>query len=169
MRGAFISAALLLGACRGGSFTIGGTAASVRVVQSPFSLSVRGAGGREVLATLPGEAPGETTDRYLWQDQILQGWSGFRSREDPWTRAVDAQVRSQSASAASLRLGAVDLDVSVDGARVRLALTASAGNKVGTSFKLGASERFFGLGERLASVDHRGLSTECARSYRRCV
>ena len=157
MRRAGLLGLCIVCACKGGSFVLSSAGASVRVVPSPFSLSVRDAGGREVLATLPGEGPGLTTDRSQWVDQILQGWSGFRSREDPWTRAAEAQVRSQSASAASLRLGDIDLDVSVDGARVRVAMKASSGNKLGVSFKLGA-ERFFGLGERLASVDHRGLS-----------
>lgn len=140
-----------------------GSGAQVRVAQAPFSLSIRDAKGREMLATLPGGgsdaygAPAITTDRYRWEDQILQGWDGFRSREDPWTRADQAQILSHSASRASMRLGQLDLELSVDGARVRIAMTANAGNKTGISFKLG-DDHFFGLGERLTSVDHRGLS-----------
>ena len=155
-----------LSACKGGGVTLSSSGAQVRVTQSPFALSVRDASGREVLATLPGGgqdaygAPAVTTDRYQWADQILQGWDGFRSHEDPWTRAGEAEIVSHSASRASLRFGRLAMELAVDGARVSLAMTApaSAGNKLGITFRLASDEHFFGLGERLTSVDHRGLS-----------
>ena len=174
MRAVLLSA--LCAACHP-SFSLPGAGASVQVQTDPFSLSVRDASGREVLATLPGAqgtygAPGATRDHWRWEDQVLEGWDGLRSHEDAWAHGTSASVVSQSAAAASLRLvEAADLDVSVSGARVRIEVRArsssacasppcsgSGANKLGLSFRLGASEHFFGLGERFTSVDHRGLS-----------
>ena len=110
---------------------------SVRVSGSekPLALSVRDASGREVLSTLRAE---ETHDAYRWEDQVLEGWDGYRAHEGAWTSGVKA-------------------DVTADGARVRISLTATTGNKLALRFRLPRDEHFFGLGERYASVDHRGL------------
>ncbi len=155
----------LCAACHGGSFTLSGTGAQARVSTDPFALSLRDLAGREVLATFPGSegaygAPAATHDSWRWEDQILEGWDGLRSHESGWTRGTAASVRSRGADAASLRVGDVDVEVSVNGSRVRIALHAVAAdsNKLDVSFRLGTREHFFGLGERFASVDHRGLS-----------
>jgi alpha-glucosidase len=155
----------LCAACHGGAFTLSGAGAQVRVATDPFSLSLRDAAGREVLATFPGSdgaygAPAATADAWRWEDQILEGWDGLHSHESGWVHGTAASLRSRGTDAASLRAGDLDVDLSVSGSRVRIALHAlsSGSNKLGISFRLGAREHFFGLGERFASVDHRGLS-----------
>ena len=130
-------AAACLCACSG-SVSLSTPALQIRGTKEPLQLSIRDASGREVLATLP---PLATHDSYRWEDQILVGWDGYRAHEGPWTGDVRAEVTA-------------------DGARVRIALaaTADAVNKLSLSFRLPPDEHFFGLGERFTSVDHRGLS-----------
>lgn len=153
-------------ACQRGPVRLASADARVSIELSPFVLRVQDAQGRDVLVTLPGDgpspygAPATTLDRPHYLSQILSGWDGYRAIEAPWTRAGIATLRAQTTTTASLDSGSIRLDVSINGPRVRLQARDLSGlnNKTSLSFSLGASEHFFGLGERYASFDHRGLS-----------
>ncbi len=152
------------------------TSESARVVVSlsPFELSIFDEGGRLVLASLPGSdgaygAPAATFDEFYELPQPLPGWDGYVPGEGPWHRGLAATVREQTADRAVFELSApgavLELEVSVVGSRVGLALsaveTAETGatlNKSTLAFRLPEDEHFFGLGERFATLDHRGQS-----------
>lgn len=153
--------------------------AQVLVTLAPFELRILDAEGNAVLSTAQGAdtgvngGPAATVDEPALGTKLLPGWDGYVAGEGPWRRAASATVREQRADGASFEL--VDeakglyltLDVSVKGPRVHLALDArekkdaaapNALNKSSLSFVLPEDEHFFGLGERFASLDHRGLS-----------
>ncbi len=149
---------------------------SVRVVVklSPFEMSVFDAEDKLVLSTLPGDdgaygAPAATFDELVELPQVLPGWDGYEPHEEPWRRSVDARVREQTENRAVFDLVtgevAVRIEVAVEGERVRVGFAAQDGighaaapNKSTMAFKLPEGEHFFGLGERYATLDHRGHS-----------
>jgi alpha-glucosidase (family GH31 glycosyl hydrolase) len=145
--------------------------ATVDVRLSPFELRVKGATGDVVLATVPAEGVGATVDSAAYLAQTLPGWDGYAADEAPWRYGATATARDVTATSATFEVTGsglfVALGVSVEGRRVRLsfdareaagAADAGALNKATIAFALPDGERFFGLGERYASVDHRGLS-----------
>lgn len=141
---------------------------------SPFQMSIFDAEGTLVLATVPGDdgaygAPAATFDELVELPQVLPGWDGYESHEGPWQRGVDARVREQTDTRAVFDLVSaevvVSLEVAVEGERVRVGMSARDGvgravapNKSTMAFELPENEHFFGLGERYASLDHRGQS-----------
>jgi alpha-glucosidase (family GH31 glycosyl hydrolase) len=156
----------------GPSVELRGGAASVRVSLDPFAIQIVDARGAEVLRTLTGGegdaygGPAATRDDGLDGVGIVPGWDAFKPEEKAWTHPGAATLLSRTETSASFELvaerGSIAIDVSLDGPKVTIATTASAGdpswNKTSLAFALRPDEHFFGLGERFASLDHRGLS-----------
>lgn len=148
--------------------------AKVTVHLDPFRLTISDANGKEVLRTLEGGAldpygaPGATRDEGLDNIKVIPGWDGYEADEKGWSHGAKGKVVSRTDRAASFDLdapgGHVVLDVTLDGAKVSIKLTATgmtrdaAWNKTSIAFALPPEEHFFGLGERYATVDHRGTS-----------
>jgi len=147
-------------------------AARVEISLSPFAFTVFAPDGRALLKTVPETsssdaygAPGATEDRPSYEGQALAGWDGYRARELPWTRGSRGRVLERTASSARMAVASADgelvINLSVAGPRVRISLSAEGSavkNKLGAAFALPEGERFFGLGERFATFDHRGQS-----------
>jgi alpha-glucosidase (family GH31 glycosyl hydrolase) len=152
-----------------------GAGARVSVALAPFQIRVLDPSGKEVLHTLTGGgadaygAPAATCDDGEDNVKVIPGWDGYAPAEGAWAHGARARVLSSTGSSASFELaagsGKITIEVAIEGAKVRLKTSASlaappgaAWNKTSLSFALGPDDHFFGLGERYASVDHRGLS-----------
>ncbi len=153
-----------------------GEGAGVRVSLAPFQIRIFDPNGKEILRTLTGGgadaygAPAATRDDGPDAIKVIPGWDGYIADERPWAHGAVGRLTAQSDASASFELdtggGKLVVDVAIEGAKVRLKTTATpankdaadAWNKVSVSFALGPDDHFFGLGERFASVDHRGLS-----------
>jgi len=154
-----------------------GEGAGASIGLAPFQIRILDPSGKEVLRTLTGGAgdpygaPGATHDDGPDGIKVIPGWDGYFPEEMPWAHGARARVLSRTNTSASFELdaggaGKLTVDVAIEGAKVRLKTTAAssttdpaqAWNKVSVSFSLGPDDHFFGLGERFASVDHRGLS-----------
>ena len=154
-----------------------GAGAGVSVALAPFEIRILDPSGKEVLRTLTGGgqdaygAPAATYDEGPDGIKVIPGWDGYYPEERPWAHGARARVLGRTDASASFELdagaGKLRIDVAIDGAKVSLKTTASsaegaaasgAWNKTSLSFALGEDDHFFGLGERFASVDHRGLS-----------
>ena len=110
---------------------------------------------------------------------VIEGWDHVVQTDSPWHHASKVAAAAVSATSASIDLfdpsddtQTIHLDLALDGAEVRfdarLATQSGAGgdaaaplNLMGQSFQLPADEHFFGLGERLSTVDHRGQHYTC--------
>jgi alpha-glucosidase (family GH31 glycosyl hydrolase) len=114
---------------------------------------------------------------------LIEGWDHVEGTDSPWHHGSSVAAATMTGSSASIDLfdpadegTTIHLDLTVDGAEVRVEATipqlsdaakgdAGAGigplNQMGQSFQLPADEHFFGLGERLVTVDHRGRHFEC--------
>src|SRR5262249_12434440 len=125
--------------------------------------------GNEVLKTLPGGdkdaygAPSATHDNGQDATRVLPGWDGYSPDEGAWTHGARATMAAHDATSATFDLadGAMHISVAIDGAKVKLHFAAHGDpswNKSTIAFALRDDEHFFGLGERFASVDHRGIS-----------
>jgi len=151
--------------------------AGVSVALAPFEIRILDPSGKVVLRTLTGGgadaygAPAATHDQGPDGIKVIPGWDGYYPEERPWAHGARGRVLGRTDASASFELdagaGKIRIDVALDGAKVSLKTTASspdgtaapgAWNKTSLSFALGADDHFFGLGERFASVDHRGLS-----------
>ncbi len=173
----FFALVLLFAACSGDddarepgpTFELADGAVKVKVETRPFRLTILD-GARTVLTSRDG-GPSATFDEYNVSAKGLPGWDGYEEVADPWVRSDDGAILEKGAKSAKLRFqvpgGAVDLEIAIEGAVVRLRSTATgksnnddkrAWNKTAMSFAFPADEHVFGLGERYASVDHRGLS-----------
>jgi alpha-glucosidase (family GH31 glycosyl hydrolase) len=151
---------------------LAGGAASVSVQLDPFEIRVLGANGSEVLRTLTGGgadaygAPGATRDDGIDNVKVIPGWDGFVPDEKPWSHPSGAKLLSRTDTTASFELaagaGTLNIDITLAGSKVTIATVVHAGdpswNKTSLAFALRPDEHFFGLGERFASLDHRGLS-----------
>ena len=122
-------------------------------------------------------ALGATHHETQFQSSLIEGWDHVTGTDDLWHHATVVGAATLSETRASLELfdpadeaTTIHLDVRVDGTEVRLDATVSGPsttaatccgggpglNQMGLSFSLAADEHFFGLGERFATVDHRG-------------
>jgi len=151
---------------------LGAGTPGVSVSLDPFQIRVVDGKGGEVLRTLPqGDAdayggPGATRDEGVDNVKVIPGWDAFVPDERPWTHPRVGRLLTRTDSAASFALddaqGQLVIDIGVDGPKVTITTAARAGspawNKTTLAFALRPDEHFFGLGERFASVDHRGLS-----------
>ncbi|HSO36502.1 MAG TPA: TIM-barrel domain-containing protein [Labilithrix sp.] len=147
-------------------------APGVSVALDPFEIRVLDGNGAELLRTLtrgdagPYGGPGATRDDGLDNVKVIPGWDGFLADEKPWTHPRTGRLLARSDTTASFALdaetGQIVIDIAIDGAKVTITTSARAGdpswNKATLAFALRPDEHFFGLGERFASVDHRGLS-----------
>lgn len=156
----------LLAACGiGNQQTLKGKDLSVYFSANPFRLEVEGKGGKRLLA---GSRLLATHDRPDSVSQILPGWDDYRANEAPWRTATRGRMVNvgRDYARAFFRLDEksseepVSLDVSLAEDRVHILLRVSDErlNKLRLELFAGEDEHFFGLGERFASVDHRGLS-----------
>jgi len=170
-------ACALFGACSadddasppGPVFKLAEGALEVRVETRPFRFVIAD-GARTVLASRDG-GPRVTFDEYIVAPKGLPGWDGYEEVADPWATTDGAAIVEKSDKACKLRFttngGTVDLELAIDAGRVRVRANATgksqnnaarAWNKSSLSFDFPNDEHVFGLGERYASVDHRGLS-----------
>jgi alpha-glucosidase len=145
--------------------------ARLTITLDPFGLSIADRDGKLLLETASGEgaygAASATVDTPYTIAQALPGWDTYSANEAPWTAATRARVLEQTPTSARLELSGdgivIELTAEVAGDRVKVAMSASgsaaeAFNKSSLAFELDPEERFFGLGERFATVDHRGYS-----------
>lgn len=149
--------------------------ASVAIGYPSFALEVRDANGQPVLSPYADSAVCAgvcaTIDEPYHPAQTLPGWDGYVANEQPWRRASHVTILAHDDSSAKLALSGPNvvatLDVSVVGSRVKLHLETresedsaapNALNEASLSFATPADEHFFGMGERFATVDHRGFS-----------
>lgn len=138
--------------------------ASVKIGTQPFELTIRNEAGDVVLSSLGSELPAAMADEPYFQAQTLPGWDGYLQGDAPFRPALDATVSEESATHAVVELEgegvALTLRVELAGARVRLSTTATGDvlNKIRLSFATDENEHFFGMGERFATVDHKGFS-----------
>ncbi|MBI2393315.1 MAG: glycoside hydrolase family 31 protein [Deltaproteobacteria bacterium] len=145
-------------------------AVRARIETRPFRVTIF-EGTREVLATLPDLGPAATFDEPSNIARGIPGWDGYEAVEDPWARSAEASIVSRGDKSAKLRFaapgGSIELDVELKGALVRFRQRAAGKsngdakrpwNKSTIGFAWRGDEHAFGLGERYASVDHRGLS-----------
>src|SRR5262249_11673950 len=111
------------------------------------------------------------------------GWDRETSTDAPWRHGTKVAAATFTAASASIDLfdpadpaTTFHLEIVVNGAEVRVEATiaaessadqgdAAAGigplNEMGQSFVLPPDEHFFGLGEKLTTVDHRRQHYEC--------
>lgn len=137
---------------------------AVVVTASPFRLDVLGADGTRVFGI---DDLREGTDRYAVENQVLPGWDGYRENVDAFlpvgvgtfvdddTGAVVVEFAGDAEHAG----GRVTVVAEDDVVRVRFALdeaTQQRPKKTTFTVPLQEDEAFFGLGERFASVNHRG-------------
>jgi sulfoquinovosidase len=150
---------------------------SIRVALEPFEIAIKDGNGREVLRTLGGGgdgdgygAPAATRDDGPDGITVIPGWDGYNPDERDWHHGAKARLVAQSGTEGAIfelgaGPGAITVEIAIEGAKVRLKTTAraelppeDAWNKTTLAFALRADEHFFGLGERYATVDHRGVS-----------
>lgn len=128
-------------------------------------------------------AIGTTHRSVIIKPAIVEGWDHQVGEDAPWLQGAVVAAAQVTASTASLDLfdpaneaTTIHVDIAVNGADVKVDAfvvgaeaapkqegdDAPAGwNQMGQAFKLPQDEHFFGLGERLVSVDHRGRHYEC--------
>ncbi len=142
--------------------TLSGDGFSARVESQPFSVTITGADGRVRQHTVGG--PRFTRDDGVVEAQLIPGWDGFKSKERPWTEFTDFTLVEANASSVKLSSTKDGLTatftLTVEGARLRTHQELSDTrrfNKAALAFVLEDDDHFFGMGQRTASIDHRGL------------
>lgn len=129
-------------------------------------------------------ALGGTSHGTTIKKSVIEGFDHVQGVDAPWHHATSVAAASLDASTASLDLfdpadpsTIIHLEVAVVGPEVRVDARVVGApedqtaflhedptgtlNQLGQSFQLPADEHFFGLGERLVTVDHRGRHYEC--------
>lgn len=157
--------------------TLRSDVAAVEVSFEPFSFRVTNAAGSVLLESAVGDAGSAYAGVALTHDSgedeitLIPGWDGYKPREAPWTGGRKATIEAQDETSIELAVEAADgtvrIAIAIDGAKVTIderGLGRTGGdpakpwNKASFGFRLPEDEHFFGLGERYASTDHRGLS-----------
>ena len=127
-------------------------------------------------------ALGATYHDTTFLPSLIEGWDHVQGTDQPWHHATSVAAATVTATSASLDLfdpadpgTTIHVDIAVDGSEVRfdaslpVVSAAAAGdadagvgplNQMGQSFALPPDEHFFGLGEKLVTVDHRGQHYE---------
>ncbi len=147
---------------------------TVEVTTAPFSLVIRGQDGQEVLRLFDGVGAygplAATVDEPRFFDQVVPGWDGYEANEGESIAAADPQLEGVSSDEVTVRFRKpldATLRVIHRGDRVRfeaqtesLVPHAPEGprTRASVAFHLRDDEQFFGLGERTATVNHRGWS-----------
>jgi alpha-D-xyloside xylohydrolase len=152
--------------------------AKVEIRVRPFSLKVYDKSGALVVETLteragedPNGSPAATLDSGKDGLGAIPGWDGYHPDEGAWEHGADGVVGSISNTSAHVTMstdnGRIDVDVTIDGNKVTIKQVAAghmpgdpnaAWNKTTMAFRLREQDHFFGLGERYATMDHRGWS-----------
>lgn len=152
--------------------------AKVEVRLHPFSLRVYDRSGALVVETLtdrspddPNGTPAATLDSGKDGLGVIPGWDGYHPDEGAWEHTGDGILGNSDATSAHVTLdtdnGSIGIDVTIDGNKVTIKEVATghmpgdanaAWNKTTMAFRLRDSDHFFGLGERFATMDHRGWS-----------
>jgi alpha-glucosidase (family GH31 glycosyl hydrolase) len=152
--------------------------ARVEVYLRPFALGVYDKNGALVAETLKDRSPDDpngtiaaTFDAGKDGVGALDGWDGYQPLEGAWDHANEALLLAHDDAHASVSMqtdnGRIDVDISIDGNKVTIHQSAtghlagdekSVWNKTTMAWKLRSSDHFFGLGERFATMDHRGWS-----------
>lgn len=139
-----------------------GDRAHVAIDLDPLRVTIVDESGRRVLEL---EAILSALDLYYLEPQLLPGWEGYREGVREWLPVAPSsfvEVAPERAVIAFAGEGATGrLTVTAAGERVRMSFAldapmAGAPQKTSLVFALGDDESFFGLGERFASLDHRG-------------
>jgi sulfoquinovosidase len=158
------SIVLNVAGCAPSSVTIGDGARATLALE-PLDLTIDDANGKRVLHMLGAfaahDAFGEVT-------QLLPGWDGYVEgvqEHIPFTRGVLVSSGPENAVVTLMRgdVEAGTLTIIADGNRVRLSFDVvpvreGSATKSSLVFEMSPSEDFFGLGERFASLNHRGRS-----------
>lgn len=164
------------------AFDFGTKEISVHVGTDPFALIVKNAKGDVMLQSLDGDdkyaSLGATHRTVVFKTHLVEGWDYQRQTDGTFTRfrKVVRETHAQDSASFDLESGGmtthVDLKITGSELRVDAKVTAPAQAKLpddealpGTNlatmaFTLPADEHFFGLGERLVTVDHRGTTYE---------
>lgn len=155
---------------------------SVKVETQPFGLTVTNAAGVVLLSTVGARAGsyagfGATHRSVAFRAHILEGFDYQDQTDAPFAHLDHVAVVAATGTTASLDLDGngvrAHLDLKLDGAELRLDARvdgpgapldgdqALPGINLATmAFDLDKEEHFFGLGERLVTVDHRGRTYE---------
>ena len=157
-------------------------AVTVTIGAPRFSLIVKDKGGRVILSTIDDGAylPFSAAHRTVaYRSHVLEGWD-YQSPTDGKPEALDSVVHeTHTKTTASIDLSAgvagdsAHMNIAIDGDEVRIDATVTSRkvitegdhappglNLVSMAFHLPEDEHFFGLGERLVTVDHRGQTYE---------
>lgn len=163
--------------------TLANAAMTVRVDMRPFALTVKNAKGDVLLSTVktPSGAYagfGATHRSVVFRGHFIEGWDYQNQEDAPYTHLDHVASATSTATTASLELDGggqrAHLELKLDGTELRLdgkvdvppaphveGDEAIPGTNLATmGFDLPADEHFFGLGERLITVDHRGRTYE---------
>ncbi|HRI71961.1 MAG TPA: glycoside hydrolase family 31 protein [Polyangium sp.] len=155
-----------------------GPESGVEVQFEPFELGILDGNGNRVLVTATGEdvygGAAGAQDEPSFAAKSLPGWDGYQENiVNGWRHPSSATIAETRADGLKIQLNdgsglkSITLDVTLNGPRVRLFMTAvdytvvprnNVLNKSSLAFVMREDEHFYGLGERFASVDHRGLS-----------
>jgi alpha-glucosidase (family GH31 glycosyl hydrolase) len=163
-------------------FDFGTAAISVHVATDPFGITVKNGKGDVILESLDGDekyaALGVTHRTVVYKTHLVEGWDYQRQTDGPITRLRKVVKESHTSDGATFDLvsGAITTTVTlkITGAELRFDAKVNApaeaklpddealpGTNLATmAWKLPADEHFFGLGERLVTVDHRGTTYE---------
>lgn len=168
-------AALPLTACLDpGEVSVATDRVQATLLADPLRLEVRNADGDVVLQTLSGGDDaryGGFATTYDWWEvdsKVVPGWDPYVPGEEPWRAARTARLERKDDRTLLAHVEqdelAGELEVKVDGLRVFVSFRPTptddgeAFHKTGVALARDVDERYFGLGERYASVDHAGLS-----------
>ena len=160
---------------------------SVTVTVAPFGLTVRNARGEVLVhsfgAATPGNDPSMSANLAVthravtFKNHIIEGWDYQDATYDPFAEASHVTHEEHTATTAKLDVsqGAISgtVDVTLTGAEVAVDIRLAGppnpiegdeaipgANVTSMAFTLPPDEHFFGLGERLVTVDHRGRKYE---------
>lgn len=155
---AFVAAATVVACGNPGSVTLKGGGAVVEIEASPFSL---------VSGPIRMHAPATTVDRYTIGAKTIPGWDALEPHEQPWRSIPDGEIIEHDDTSALIRFAGdgfeIDLQVTLTDGRLKVAQTSHVPSESTERFiksrmqvDAASDERFFGMGERYATVDHRG-------------
>ena len=147
---------------------------AVRVQTSPFALTIVNRQGEEILRLFDGQdrygAIAATIDDPVFEPQIVPGWDDYRANDTFFSVASNPRIVRRTDNEVTVRFsGELEATLTVRLLENRVQLQVETEEliphdprgrhtKASLAFHLGADEHFFGLGQRTATVDHRGWS-----------
>ena len=162
----FLPVVFLLAACESTAppIVLTGQACKITLTPCPLRLQIDDLSGKTILASTPGKLVSSTLDHPSYLPQVTPGWDGYSANEQPWTYARTSLVLASDGRHATISLTDGHRDFLLEvattdtGATISTTQTSGDANEVSLGFAMPTDEHFFGLGERYASVDHRGLA-----------